>query len=783
MFGMFGSRKWILMASLCVSAAQAVVLPEGEAPRPADQKEGHWSSGIKQFFGTAYEAYDSRGEYSSASSTAPLSKVWFTGAHGILTETYWPSIDRAQVRDSQFLVSDGKSFLFEERRDAITDVQWVRPGVPVYIIRNKDPKNRFSIEKTIFTDPSRNVLLMKVRIVRNVDGLQFYYLHSPSVGNALMGNTALVNNSNVPGFYAWRGKEAQAVVFSVPMKQVSAGFVDSSDGYQDLIQDYAFDSRFESAENGNVAMTGALDIPRSAGVSEFTIALAFGSHYEEARTLAVAAMDEKEMARAQANYIFEWETYQASLRDFSAASLDGGKLFRASLAILKSSEDKTHAGAFVASPTIPWGLHRPDNTGYHMVWPRDLYQIATSLLSVGDSDSARACLSHLRLIQFNGSEPDWDYGTRKMSRNGAFLQNGWMDGTPNWDGLQMDQTSYPLLLTYRLWKAGKINLADYGDMLIRAGRFIQLNGPWSAQERWEENQGVSPSTVASEIAALWTSAEMAQELGFTEDAAKFKSSADSWSSKPGDNLEAWTFTETGRLGNGKYYERVEGAATPDQTWDPNDGTYFEIKNTKGQLWVLEKDVIDGGFLELVRLGVRKATDYHVLETLHEYDQYLRVNTSKGPGFYRYLGDFYNYDDSSGKQTRGMLWPILTGERAHYELALAIESQASGESMDGSVIPYLAAMENFASASYIIPEQVWDAGPAEGLSTGAATPLGWSHAEYIKLLASRTEKRVVDLIPSVAERSLWLSRRSRLINEQQPSGSKKPIAPDREADHN
>ena len=89
---------------------------------------------------------------------------------------------------------------------------------------------------------------------------------------------------------------------------------------------------------------------------------------------------------------------------------------------------------------------------------------------------------------------------------------------------------------------------------------------------------------------------------------------------------------------------------------------------------------------------------------------------------------------------------MTGERGHYELAAG-----------GDPGPFIRAMEGFASPTGLLPEQVWDepdrpeVGMYLGRPTGAAMPLLWAHAEYVKLLRSAADGQVFDCIPAVAER--------------------------------
>jgi glucoamylase len=773
----------ILFATAAMVAASAFaqtpLVPRGEAPREGMLRQDFWSSGNKQYFGTSYEAYGPSGAHDEDSVTAPLSKVWFTGAQGILTEVFWPTLDRKQTRDTQFLVTDGRSFMSEERQQTYSSVTWLETGVPAFQVVTRDPLSRYRIEKTVWSHPSRPVVLQRVRFVRLQGGLRLHVLHNPSVANTPYGDSAratLGATTEEQGLFAWQEGDAQALLASIPFRQVSAGFVGANDGFQDLASDFRMDAHFERANNGNVALTAWFDLPDEAGTSEFTTALGFGNDVAAARAEASAALREAnaslELFRSQ------WSGYQSSVRDLSRASLDGGKLFRASVAILKSMEDKTYSGAFVASPSMPWGLRKEDSNfhypprqtgywglppeaanrqyeagGYHLVWPRDLYQMATTFLALGDAPSAVASLRYLRAVQFGPGDGVWRTGGRVTARDGSWMQNSWLNGEPYWTQLQLDQTALPLLLAYRLWREGHLPLVEIEDMALRAARFIVRAGPWSAQERWEENMGASPSTIASQVAALWVAAEIADAAGHSDEALVFRGTADRWNSKPGDNIEAWTFTETGPHGNGKYFLRVTGTNGPAAPWDPNSNAFIQVTNGGPRL--LEKEVTDGGFLELVRLGVRRARDYHVTESLGELDATLRVDTRVGPGFYRYIGDRYNMDEATGLPTKGMLWPFLSGERGHYEIARGIEEGKTGSQLDAVSVPYTAAMEAFATEAQLLPEQVWDTGPLQGRGTSAATPLGWTHGEYVKLLRSRQEAAVSDRLEAVQSRALSL----------------------------
>jgi glucoamylase len=164
-----------------------------------------------------------------------------------------------------------------------------------------------------------------------------------------------------------------------------------------------------------------------------------------------------------------------------------------------------------------------------------------------------------------------------------------------------------------------------------------------------------------------------------------------------------------------------------------------------------KEIVDPGFLELVRYGIRKADDPIIADSVRLIDAVLKVDTRFGPCWHRYNHDGYGQREDGGPYQgsgKGRAWPLLTGERGHYELALGRSAE-----------PYIRAMERFASATGLLPEQVWDEDDRPrihlylGRPTGAAMPLMWAHAEYVKLLRSASDGRVFDGIPAVAGRYL------------------------------
>jgi glucoamylase len=225
-----------------------------------------------------------------------------------------------------------------------------------------------------------------------------------------------------------------------------------------------------------------------------------------------------------------WEDYLASLTELPRlreASEDGGKLVQASALMLKVQEDRTYAGALIASLSNPWGdtvdASKP-STGYKAVWPRDFYQCAMALAALGDRQTPLAAFHYLPQVQVKATTPG------NTGVGGWFLQKTWVDGTTEWVGVQLDQTAMPIMLGWKLWKLGWLPEADlkayYGKMIKPAADFLVDGGkvgigwnhetitpPFTQQERWEEQGGYSPSTTAATIAGLVTAADIADLAG------------------------------------------------------------------------------------------------------------------------------------------------------------------------------------------------------------------------------------------------------------------------------
>ena len=687
-----------------------------------------WTSSAKTGVGTALNA---------------ASRVWFTLSHGIFNEIYYPRVDQACTRDLGLIVTDGRDFFSEEKRHARHEVEYLADGVPAYRLINTCVQERYRIEKEIIASPHRDAILQRTCFTPLQGGLEGYHLYAllaPHLGNRGSGNTAWVGDcKGVSMLFAERDGYGLALACSAPWVKSSAGFAGVSDGWQDLSQHKQLTLNYARAENGNVALTGEMDLQASSGT--LVLALGFGSNADEAGHRALASLLD-DFEKVKAEYIHEWQDYQHTLLSLKAGVSSERDLYCISTAVLRTHEAKSFLGGTIASLSIPWGFAKGDEDlgGYHLVWPRDLVETAGGLLAAGGREDACRVLHYLQATQ----EPD-----------GHWPQNMWMDGAPYWNGVQMDETALPILLLDQVRREDCLDNSDLHrlwPMARRAAGYLVRNGPVTQQDRWEMEPGYSPFTLAAEIAALLAAADLAETATESHLAAYLRETADNWNA----NIERWTYvTETEldrQLGIEGHYVRI---APPEraEASSPRHG-YVPIKsrppeqNTGPAAYIVSPDA-----LALVRFGLRAADDPHIVNTVKAIDALLKVETTGGSAWRRYVEDPYGeHDDGTPFDGTGIgrAWPLLTGERAHYELAADRRREAER---------LLRAMEAFANEGGMIPEQIWDASdiPEAELSfgrpSGSAMPLVWAHAEYLKLRRSLHEGRVFDLPPQTVERYL------------------------------
>ncbi len=684
--------------------------------------EPRWTQGNKDGVGTAY-------------STA--SRVWFTLWNGVLTELYYPTIDRPQTRDLQYLVTLEGEFQSEKSHlQSTTERMWTH--ALGYRVTNRDPDGRFEIIKEIISSPISPCVLQHTRLSGDsavLDALQLYVLCAPHIDVAGWGNTAqILNVAGRTVLVATREKTWLAIAATVPLIQASAGYVGTSDGWQDLRDNGQLDYQSDQAKDGNTALTAELDWRQDDG---FTLGIGFGDCRHAAVTTVLQALSEPFETQKE-QFQQQWEPpccndTRAALVEFTH---DEGHLYHTSLSLLMAHEDKTYPGALIASLAIPWGHTKGDDEqgGYHLVWVRDMVNSARGLLAAGNSETPLRALIYLAASQQD---------------SGGFPQNFWINGDAHWCGVQLDQVALPIILAYTLHCEETLQNFDPYTMVKKAASFLIIHGPATEQERWEEACGYSPSTLATSIAALVCAARLARLRDEVETAQFLEEYADFLE----DHLEAWTVTTQGSLVPDipRHFIRVLPAEIDDPApcEDPNTATLYIINRPQGDQAFPAKDVVDGGFLELVRYGIRSPHDPLIVDSLKVVDAALRTETPSGVGWHRYNHDGYGQqaDGTAFEETGvGRIWPLLTGERAHYELAAGHD-----------IGPLLESIEGFANDTGMLPEQSWDTDDIPeahmhlGRPTGSAMPLMWAHSEYIKLLRSLSDGKVFDYIPEVAER--------------------------------
>ena len=681
--------------------------------------EPRWTRGNKVAVGTAY-------------STS--SRVWYTLDHGSVTEVYYPTIDTPQIRDLQFLVTDGETFFHDERRHFVDEITCVSKAALGFDVINREKEGRYSIHKTVLGDPHQNCLLINARLEAAPDllsRLKLYILCAPHLEiGGWHNNGEVLRWDGKSALVAYKGNTWLVIGATVPFTACSCGYVGVNDGWTDLADNYRLDWQYDGALDGNIALTGEIDLSKGR---DFTLGLAFGTTRHNALSTLQQSLSIPFEQNREA-FIRQWD--RTAKRFPLSTGSNNSTLFQRSVNLLLAHEDKTYPGAMIASLSIPWGDEKTDDEigGYHLVWTRDLVKSVTALLAVGDVNTPLRALIYLAVSQ---------------RQDGGFYQNFWIDGRPHWSGIQLDEVAFPVILAWRLWKLGALGHFDPYGMVRRACGFLIREGPVSAQDRWEEASGYSPSTLAVHIAALICAAEFFDDRGDARTADFVREYADFLESR----IERWTVTTQGTLVPGipRHYIRINpGKIDSCVDEDPNCGTMILANQRPGEQFEFPANmIVDAGFLELVRYGIRSPHDPIVQDSLRVIDAVLKVETPLGPCWHRYNHDGYGEREDGGSFSGwgiGRAWPLLTGERGHYELAAGRDAA-----------PYLKTLENFAVGIGLIPEQIWDASdlPSRhfvfGRETGSAVPLLWAHSEYIKLCRSAADGRICDLVEPAYDR--------------------------------
>jgi glucan 1,4-alpha-glucosidase len=699
------------------------------------------------------------------------SKVWYTVANGVLSDVYYPTVDNTNVETLQYLVTDGATFTDLQTRDmtytaeAVTDTG----GMACKIVATAK-SGKYAIATTYITDPGRNVVLMRVAFEPKPKAkeaaLQLYVRFDPTVngnggggtGNGgadsatvdeSTGHPILVASDPVTATNAANRDYAQPVFAALDgsFTNASSGFAGSeSDGLVELDATHALSPTYPDAMEGNVVGAARLALK---GDGKALLALGFGASQVEAVDAAEGSLGGGFDAAFDA-YKAAWKGYDAGLTNPRTEKLPGITVaqrqqlkdaYYLSANVLKASEDKTFPGAIVASLASPWGqaisAGDPANTyfgSYREVFARDLYETWTGLVADGDLATARDAT----LFLFE----------RQQLPDGSMPRNSLVNGktAPDSFGTQLDEVAFPILMADQL---GLTDASLYADHIRPAANFLAAHGPAFGAERWEEQSGFSPSTIAAEIAGLVAAADLAKANGDPGSAAVWLGIADEMQR----SIKDWTVTTNGPLSPNPYFIRLS------KSGDPNEAVTYNVGN--GGPSLDQRAVIDAGFLELVRLGELPANDPDVIRSLPIVDATIKSTTPSGPGWHRYNGDGYGDRGSDGRpwaptgQGTGHLWPVLSAERA--EQALVSGDHAAATSL-------LVGMRAFASGVGLIPEQDWElpAVPASpygtdptiasigftnGHAAGSASPLTWSAAAFVRLAADLAAKRNV-VLPAV-----------------------------------
>jgi glucoamylase len=696
------------------------------------------------------------------------SKVWYTVAGGVLSDVYSPTVDNTNVETMQFVLTDGHTFTDLQTRDTTYTVRSLDATGMACEVTSVGRGGRYRLVTDYITDPARDAVVMRVRLLPapGSPALDLYVRLDATVnGNGGGGTdnggadsatvdaatTALVsydmNTASNAANRDYAVPTALALRADRPFRAESSGFVGTaSDGLTQLDASHALTSTYATAEGGNVVQTALVDTSHGG---EATLALGFAQDSAGAVATAGAAAATPFDATLR-RYAAGWRQYDAGLR--APSPVDSRYWLSAN--VLKASEDKTYPGAIVASLASPWGqavsaAATPGGSpvyfgSYREVFSRDLYEAFTGLLTDGDLATARDATRFLFLRQ---QRPD-----------GRFPRNSLLNGQPAPDtgGDQLDESSYPILMAYQSGLSGDATLWPH---IKAAADFVVAHGPAYGNERWEEQSGYSPSTIAAEIAGLVAAGEIADVHHDPASARVYRSTADEFQR----SIKGWAVTTTGPYGGGRYFIRLS------KTGDPDAAISYGLGN--GSISADQRAVVDAGFLELTRLGILPAGDPDVRASLSIVDQVIGRQTRSGQGYYRYgtaqdgsedgYGDCYEPDPTSCSPTgapwptsnagSGHLWPVLSGERAEQQLQVGDRTGAAR---------LLAAMDAYASGVGLVPEQDWEnpdlpaspygsdpatasIGFTNGGAAGSASPLTWAQAQRVRLALSLTGGQPVE----------------------------------------
>lgn len=396
-----------------------------------------------------------------------------------------------------------------------------------------------------------------------------------------------------------------------------------------------------------------------------------------------------------------WEAWlNKEARDLSVLSEDIQTLYKKSLLVMRAHAD--NRGGIIASSDTDMLHHGRDCYSY--VWPRDAALIAHTFDRAGYPDVARRAYEFFSRCQ----EPE-GYLMHKYRSDGA-LGSSWhpwlLHGAPILP-IQEDETATVLFALYKHYKQYRdLEFIEslYDSFIEPAAYFLvsyvePLTGlPQPSFDLWEEKYGTSTYTAASVAAALSAAAFFAITLGKEADGRSFEAVAN----------------------------RMRKAIT-DHLFDPATGQFLKHIVVHEDAETERDETLDSSSLHgLLFFEILDVTDERITSMVKAVEEKLFVhNASKG--YVRYQGDtYYRLQDSHTPNP----WVICTLWVAQYYIKRA-KSRADLKHAY-ALLEWTCA---HTSPGGLLAEQM----RPDTRAHLSASPLVWSHAEYVLTVLDYIEK--------------------------------------------
>lgn len=427
--------------------------------------------------------------------------------------------------------------------------------------------------------------------------------------------------------------------------------------------------------------------------------LALGRSIAEAEDLNVYVLDRSPEHLVRTTHDF-WKAWSVRRPVPESLSLAIQQLYTRSLLVIRAHTGQN--GSIIASADSAMLQNGKDTYGY--VWPRDAALIAQALDLAGETAVAR------RFFEFARSA---------ITREGYFMHKYSPDGSlgSSWhpwvrDGvlalpIQEDETALILCSLWKHYEATKdIEFIEevYNTLIRPAADFMteyrdQETGlPLPSYDLWEERFGTTSFTSASVYGALTAAASLAEILGKLKSRRRYMEAA-----------------EVVKAGIERYL------------WNENSGTFRRMVTFKEGEAHFEETLDASSAWGMVLFGVFTPDDPRVFRAMMETKQKLSVDIHQASGIVRYRGDRYY---SEGEVENPWIITALWMAQYHARIAHNVEDLEL-------VREYLEWACVHTTPSGILPEQ-HNFGTNKAVS---ATPLVWSHAEFVATVHAYTDALV------------------------------------------